>query len=58
MRDERIAGEGADLFSSAASHLVKIQRVYSRLIIDMRRPPQRYLRSQIPNLKTKILNEI
>jgi len=40
LRDERIAGEGADLFSSAASHLVKIQRVYSRLIIDMRRLPQ------------------
>ncbi len=38
--DERIAGEGAALFSSAASHLVKIQRVYSRLIIEMRRLPQ------------------
>ena len=38
--DERIASEAATLFSSAAAHLVKIQRVYSRLIIEMRRLPQ------------------
>jgi enoyl-CoA hydratase len=38
--DDRIAGEAATLFSSAASHLVKIQKVYSRLIIEMRRLPQ------------------
>jgi enoyl-CoA hydratase len=38
--DDRIAGEAATLFSSAASHLVNIQRVYSRLIIEMRRLPQ------------------
>jgi enoyl-CoA hydratase len=38
--DDRIAGEAAALFSSAASHLVKIQKVYSRLIIEMRRLPQ------------------
>lgn len=38
--DERIAGEAGTLFSSAALHLVKIQRVYSRLIIEMRRLPQ------------------
>jgi enoyl-CoA hydratase len=38
--DERIASEAATLFSSAAAHLTKIQRVYSRLIIEMRRLPQ------------------
>jgi len=38
--DDRIADEAAALFSSAASHLVKIQKVYSRLIIEMRRLPQ------------------
>ena len=38
--DDRIAKEAATLFSSAATHLVKIQRVYSRLIIEMRRLPQ------------------
>jgi enoyl-CoA hydratase len=38
--DERIASQAATLFSSAAAHLIKIQRVYSRLIVDMRRLPQ------------------
>jgi enoyl-CoA hydratase len=38
--DEHIASEAATLFSSAAAHLVNIQRVYSRLIIEMRRLPQ------------------
>ena len=40
LQDDRIAGEAAALFSSAALHLVNIQRVYSRLIIEMRRLPQ------------------
>ena len=38
--DDRIAREAAALFSSAAAHLVKIQKIYSRLIIEMRRLPQ------------------
>ena len=38
--DERIAKEAAHLFSNAAVHLMKIQKVYSRLIVEMRRLPQ------------------
>ncbi|UCD78059.1 MAG: enoyl-CoA hydratase/isomerase family protein [Desulfobacterales bacterium] len=38
--DERISSEAATLFSSAAAHLTKIQKVYSRLVIEMRRLPQ------------------
>jgi len=40
LRDERISSEAATLFSSAAKHLVKIQRKYSRLITEMRHLPQ------------------
>jgi len=40
LMDERIHREAATLFSSAAAHLMKIQKVYSRLIIEMRRLPQ------------------
>jgi enoyl-CoA hydratase len=40
LMDERIASEAAALFSNAAAHLMKIQKVYSRLVIEMRRLPQ------------------
>ena len=38
--DERITKEATALFSSAAAHLMKIQKVYARLIIEMRRLSQ------------------
>ena len=38
--DERISSEAATLFSSAAAHLIKIQKIYSRLVVEMRRLPQ------------------
>lgn len=38
--DERISKGAAALFTSAATHLMKIQKVYSRLIIEMRRLAQ------------------
>jgi len=38
--DDRISSQAATIFSSAAVHLIKIQQVYSRLIIEMRRLPQ------------------
>jgi enoyl-CoA hydratase len=40
LMDERIASQAATLFSNAAAHLFKIQKVYSRLVIEMRRLPQ------------------
>jgi enoyl-CoA hydratase len=40
LRDERISREDANPFSNAADHLMKIQKVYARLIIEMRRLPQ------------------
>ena len=40
LMDKRINEEAATLFSSAAAHLMNIQKIYSRLIIEMRRLPQ------------------
>ena len=40
LRDERAAKQADSLFSSAANHLIKIQKVYARLIIEMRRLSQ------------------
>ena len=40
LRDERASKEAANLFSNAAEHLIKIQKVYARLIIEMRRLSQ------------------
>jgi enoyl-CoA hydratase len=40
LMDERIHKEAATLFSNAAAHLMNIQKIYSRLIIEMRRLPQ------------------
>ena len=40
LMDERIASEAAALFSNAAAHLMKIQKIYSRLVVEMRRLPQ------------------
>lgn len=40
LRDERISEEAATLFSNAANHLMKIQKVYARLIVEMRRLSQ------------------
>jgi enoyl-CoA hydratase len=40
LRDEKISKEAAIMFSNAADHLMKIQKVYSRLIIEMRRLSQ------------------
>jgi enoyl-CoA hydratase len=40
LMDERIHQEAATLFSSAAAYLMNIQKIYSRLIIEMRRLPQ------------------
>jgi len=40
LMDERINKEAATLFSSAAAHLMNVQKRYSRLIIEMRRLPQ------------------
>ena len=38
--DERISKDAANLFSNSATFLLKLQKVYSRLIVDMRRIPQ------------------
>jgi enoyl-CoA hydratase len=38
--DKRLTKEATALFSSSAAHLMKIQKVYSRLIIEMRRLAQ------------------
>jgi enoyl-CoA hydratase len=40
LMDERISSEAATIFSNAAAHLIKLQKVYSRLIVEMRRLPQ------------------
>jgi enoyl-CoA hydratase len=40
LRDERLSKESATLFANAAEHLMKIQKVYARLIIEMRRLSQ------------------
>ena len=40
LMDKRIHKEAATLFSSAAAHLMNIQKIYSRLITEMRRLPQ------------------
>ena len=40
LRDERFSTEEANPFSNAADHLMKIQKVYARLIIEMRRLSQ------------------
>jgi len=38
--DEKIAADSANLFSNSATFLMKLQKVYSRLIVEMRRLPQ------------------
>ena len=40
LRDDKTAGDAATLFSSAATHLVKIQKIYARLIVEMKRLSQ------------------
>ena len=40
LRDERMAEEATTLFCNATEHLIKIQKVYARLIIEMRRLSQ------------------
>jgi enoyl-CoA hydratase len=40
LRDDRFSGEAANLVANAAMHLIKIQKVYSRLIVEMQRIPQ------------------
>jgi enoyl-CoA hydratase len=40
LRDDRVAKEGSAVFSSAAEHLVTVQKKYSRLVTDMRHVPQ------------------
>ncbi len=40
LRDERFSREDASPFSNAADHLMKIQKVYARLIMEMRKLSQ------------------
>ena len=40
LTDDRVSREAANLFANAATHLIKIQKVYSRLIVEMQRIPQ------------------
>ena len=40
LRDERFSRENASPFSNAADHLMKIQKVYARLIMEMRKLSQ------------------
>jgi enoyl-CoA hydratase len=40
LQDERFSRKNANPFSNAADHLMKIQKVYARLIIEMRRLSQ------------------
>jgi len=40
LKDDRVSTEAANLLANAATHLIKIQKVYSRLIVEMQRIPQ------------------
>jgi enoyl-CoA hydratase/carnithine racemase len=40
LMDERVSKDAASLFSNSATFLVKLQKVYSRLIVEMRQIPQ------------------
>ncbi|MBT8370783.1 MAG: enoyl-CoA hydratase/isomerase family protein [Deltaproteobacteria bacterium] len=40
LTDERVSKNAANLFSNSATFLMKLQKVYSRLIVDMRHIPQ------------------
>ena len=40
LTDDRVSTEAANLFTNAATHLIKIQKVYSRLIVEMKRLTQ------------------
>jgi enoyl-CoA hydratase len=37
LTDDRVSTEAANWFTNAATHLIKIQKVYSRLIVEMKR---------------------
>ncbi len=37
LTDDRVSAQAANLFTNAATHLIKIQKVYSRLIVEMKR---------------------
>jgi enoyl-CoA hydratase len=40
LTDDRVSTQAADFFTNAATHLIKIQKVYSRLIVEMKRLAQ------------------
>ena len=40
LTDDRVATGATNLFADAATHLIKIQKVYSRLIVEMKRLAQ------------------
>jgi enoyl-CoA hydratase len=40
LADERVSKDAASLFSNSATFLMKLQKVYSRLIVEMRQIPQ------------------